>query len=198
MRLVVGLGNPGAEYVFSRHNLGFRVVERAAERLKLAWRPGAGPYLEARSLERGDFALVKPTTYMNASGEALGAFALRGELVLEELLVVVDDLDLPTGQLRLRRSGSDGGHRGLRSIIAALGSGEFARLRVGIASPRAGRDAAEFVLDDRLEPDEVRALDASIDSASEAVILWRSWAPIEELMNRFNRRIDRIDRNPEP
>src|SRR5690349_17791324 len=108
MRLVVGLGNPGPEYALSRHNLGFRVVERAAERLGLAWRAGAGPFDEARGVERGEpFALVKPTTFMNASGEALLAFAQQGELALDQLLVVLDDLDLPTGQLRLRRRGSD-------------------------------------------------------------------------------------------
>lgn len=191
MRIVVGLGNPGAQYERTLHNLGFQVLDRVAQRLHLPWRAGDGPYLEARGSERGEaFALVKPTTYMNLSGAAVQAFAQRGELDLERLLVVLDDLDLPTGQLRIRKQGSGGGHRGLSSLIAAAGSSDFARLRLGIGSGRSGRDAAEYVLDDPLSPVERTALNASIDSASDAVILWLAWASAEELMNRFNRRID--------
>src|SRR5262245_33606038 len=109
MRIVVGLGNPGAKYERSRHNLGFQVLDRVAQKLKLTFAQGEGEYLEARGSERGEaFVLVKPTTYMNLSGEALREFHARGELYLARLLVVVDDLDLPSGQLRLRTKGSAG------------------------------------------------------------------------------------------
>ena len=191
MKIVVGLGNPGESYVNTRHNLGFRVVDRVAARLQLSWQLDDGPCWVAHGqLAERPFALLKPATFMNLSGRVLEALSARGELEREHLLVVLDDLDLPTGQLRLRKSGSAGGHRGLESIIGSLASPEFLRLRIGIGTLRGDRDAADYVLSTEIEEVERARLEASIDSASEAVILWLSWAAAEDLMTRFNRRID--------
>jgi PTH1 family peptidyl-tRNA hydrolase len=192
MRIVIGLGNPGERYAATRHNLGFLVVERAAERLGLSWVEEAGRLSLVARGRRGDesFALAKPQTFMNASGEALVQLAGQDGIDRDGLLVVLDDLDLPTGQLRIRRRGSAGGHRGLESIIASLESPEFARLRIGIGSERAQQDAADYVLAPTEDEVERARLQRSVDSACEAVILWLSWASAEDLMNRFNRRID--------
>jgi peptidyl-tRNA hydrolase, PTH1 family len=176
MRIVVGLGNP---------------VERAADRLGLAWAEEDGPSLVARGRRNEQpFALVKPQTFMNLSGRAVARHAVLGELALADLLVVLDDLDLPSGSLRIRKRGSAGGHRGLESIIEVLGSAHFARLRIGIGSAREQRDAGEYVLAPAEDDADLPLLERSVDSACEAVILWLSWASAEDLMNRFNRRID--------
>jgi PTH1 family peptidyl-tRNA hydrolase len=191
MRIVVGLGNPGERYAATRHNLGFQVVERAADRLGLSWAEEQGPSLVARGRrDEQPFALVKPQTFMNLSGRAVAPLAAVGELALADLLVVLDDLDLPSGRLRVRKRGSAGGHHGLESIIEVLGSTDFARLRIGIGSAREERDAGEYVLTPTEDEADLPLLQRSVDSACEAVILWLSWASAEDLMNRFNRRID--------
>ncbi|MFO0985070.1 MAG: aminoacyl-tRNA hydrolase [Planctomycetota bacterium] len=167
MRIVVGLGNPGAQYERTLHNLGFQVLDRVAQRLHLPWRAGDGPYLEARGSERGEaFALVKPTTYMNLSGAAVQAFAQRGELDPRALA---------------RRAGRPGpAHGAAADPQAGLGRrtsrleladrrGWQQRLRAAAARHRLGPaagDAAEYVLGDPLSPVERTALNASIDSAS--------------------------------
>src|SRR5258705_12911053 len=140
MKVLVGLGNPGAEYEGTRHNLGFEVVRRVASRLKVRLKEGKGPALSARTSRGGDdVLLVCPLTYMNDSGEALARLDPGRTFDPAEVLVVCDDLALPTGRMRLRASGSDGGHRGLRSIEARLGSAGYPRLRIGIgASPGQG------------------------------------------------------------
>src|ERR687893_2422854 len=141
MKVICGLGNPGERYRLTRHNVGFRVVDLLADR----WghtgegrvRDGAA-VLEVRRPEPiGRVLMLKPQRYMNLSGRVLGAALRQTEVdVVDDLLVVADDIDLPLGRVRLRRSGSAGGHNGLRDIIDALGTNEFARLRVGIG--RAG------------------------------------------------------------
>src|SRR6059058_4771261 len=132
--LIVGLGNPGAEYAKTRHNAGFLLVERLAENWKANW--GLERKFNARltRAERtfGRVWLCEPQTYMNSSGEAVAAVVDFYQIGLSRLLVVVDDADLPLGQLRLRPGGSSGGHHGLESIEQHLGSGNFARLRIGI------------------------------------------------------------------
>jgi PTH1 family peptidyl-tRNA hydrolase len=150
MVLIVGLGNPGAEYEWSRHNLGFMLID------KLSKDTGIDKYLrECRSfvgrgeIERRRVKLVKPQTYMNLSGEAVSCLVAKHKLAPpgENLIVVSDDLALPFGKIRIRARGSAGGHNGLKSIIAALGTQEFTRLRIGIQPEHPVSDSKRFVLD---------------------------------------------------
>jgi len=167
----VGLGNPGRQYAQTRHNIGWMVLDRLAERARWSDRPARG---SAAAIVSGryrglDLALVKPHTFMNLSGGAVRKVLVRFRAPLEELLVVVDDFALPFGRLRFREAGSSGGHNGLESIIGELGSGRFARLRVGIGEP--GGDAVDHVLS-RFSAHERRALDEVIDAAADAVEDW--------------------------
>nr|MBA2570220.1 aminoacyl-tRNA hydrolase [Chloroflexota bacterium] len=146
MKIVVGLGNPGRQYEATRHNVGWMVLDRIADRA--GW-SGRAKARDAAAVARGrhgdlDLVLVKPTTYMNLSGLAVRKVLARERAPLEDLLVVVDDFALPLGRLRLREEGSAGGHNGLRSIIAEMGTQRFARLRVGIGEP--SRQAVDHVL----------------------------------------------------
>ncbi|MBP2680736.1 MAG: peptidyl-tRNA hydrolase, family [Candidatus Krumholzibacteriota bacterium] len=145
--IVVGLGNPGPRYASTRHNLGFRVVDRlAADHGGYRWEDRGTSLIARVALDLRDVLLVKPLTYMNLSGRALSDLPVEGEPSAQEILVVVDDIALPLGQIRLRRRGSDGGHNGLKSIIAELGSADFPRIRLGVGPVPPGWDAAEFVL----------------------------------------------------
>ena len=170
MKIVVGLGNPGRQYAATRHNVGWMVVERLADRA--GW--GAGRERDAARVVWGryrdlDLALVKPLTFMNESGLAVRKVLAREHAPLDELLVVCDDFALPFGRLRLRADGSAGGHNGLRSIIGELGSQAFARLRVGIGEPGAG--AIDHVLS-RFDAVERAVLPEVIDAAADAVEEW--------------------------
>ncbi len=170
MKIVVGLGNPGRQYAATRHNVGWMVVERLADRA--GW--GDGRERDAARVVWGryhdlDLTLVKPLTFMNDSGLAVRKVLAREHAPLDELLVVYDDFALPFGRLRLRAAGSAGGHNGLRSIIGELGSQAFARLRVGIGEPGSG--AIDHVLS-RFQADERAVLPAVIDAAADAVEAW--------------------------
>jgi PTH1 family peptidyl-tRNA hydrolase len=145
--VVVGLGNPGSRYAPTRHNLGFRVVDRlaAAHRVR-SWEERRTCVVARIARGSAGILLVKPHTYMNLSGMAIAELRSERELAPEEILVVVDDIALPLGQLRLRRRGSDGGHNGLKSVISELGTSGFPRLRLGIGPLPEGVDAAEYVL----------------------------------------------------
>jgi PTH1 family peptidyl-tRNA hydrolase len=171
MKVVVGLGNPGRQYEETRHNVGWMVLDRLAERA--GWTGHARARDAAASVYgryRGlDLMLVKPTTYMNLSGVAVRKVLARQRAPLEDMLVVVDDFDLPLGKLRLREHGSAGTHNGLRSIVGELGSQEFARLRVGIGDP--STKAIDHVLG-RFTPAEKRTLELVIDAAADAVEDW--------------------------
>lgn len=190
-RLIVGLGNPGPEYAATRHNVGFRVVDRLAERHHLPGWKRRGNRLETAGAVAGrDVTLLKPLTYMNRSGEALAARARAEPLEPRELLVVFDELALPLGRIRLRPSGSDGGHNGMRSLIARLGTGDFPRLRVGIAPVDADggamqvEDGADYVLAP-FRRNERSAIEDAIDRAADAIecVLAES---LSGAMNRFN------------
>jgi PTH1 family peptidyl-tRNA hydrolase len=170
-KIVVGLGNPGARYEKTRHNIGWLVLDRLADRV------GAGSRVkskDAAATVRGrlgddELILVKPMTYMNLSGVAVRKVLARERAPMEDLLVIVDDMALPFGKLRLRERGSAGGHNGLRSIIGEMGTQDFTRLRVGIGSAKEG--AVEHVLGG-FEHAEQRHLDAIIDAAADAAELW--------------------------
>ncbi len=190
MKLVVGLGNPGRRYERTRHNVGFRVAERLRERWRL-WEPQErfeGRFARGRVASLGglDVGVLEPQTFMNESGGSLAA-ALR-KLPVEdpsrELLIVLDDADLPFGRLRLRAGGGDGGHRGLADVIETLGRRDLPRLRFGIGRPSLPMETADFVLA-RFSPEEEKALPGHLDRAAEAVETFLG-AGIAEAMNRFN------------
>ncbi|MBV9492208.1 MAG: aminoacyl-tRNA hydrolase [Verrucomicrobia bacterium] len=181
LRLVAGLGNPGREYHQTRHNIGFMVLDRMAERHGLAFAQASNWGCQWCRWEES--LLVKPLTYMNRSGDAIGAIGRYYKIAPEEMLVVVDDVALPLGRLRLRREGSDGGHNGLRSIIAHCGE-TFARLRIGVGAADPGQ-LVEHVLS-RFRPDELEAVERAVMRAAEAIAHVRAHG-ITAAMNEFNR-----------
>lgn len=171
MKIVVGLGNPGEQYSQTRHNIGWMVLDRLADRA--GW-SGRGRNRDASAIVQGrfrglDLLLVKPLTYMNESGLAVRKALARERAPLSEMLVVVDDFALPFGKLRFREGGSAGGHNGLRSIVDELGTEKFSRLRVGIGEP--GRDAIDHVLS-QFSRGEKRRLPELLDAAADAVEAW--------------------------
>ena len=186
MKVICGLGNPGEQYRLTRHNVGFRVVDLLADRWALTGqgrvKDGAG-LLEVRRPEPIDkVLLVKPLRYMNRSGGPLRAATRQTDLdVTTDLLVVTDDIDLPLGRIRLRRSGSAGGHNGLRDIISIFGTNEFNRLRVGVG--RAG-EAVDHVLAG-FRPDERELSDEMVALGADAAERWLLEG-IDEAMNAFN------------
>lgn len=160
MMVVIGLGNPGPEYAWTRHNAGFLVLDRLAARHGLAFRKQ--PLFESSRFGRN--LLVRPLTYMNRSGEALKS--VRSKNPVDGLLVVSDDLYLPLGTLRIRERGGDGGHNGLKSIIESWGDGEFPRLRIGVGEPEGDRDSADYVLA-RFRPEERPVITEALDRAAD-------------------------------
>ncbi|MBN1257552.1 MAG: aminoacyl-tRNA hydrolase [Planctomycetes bacterium] len=204
--LVVGLGNPGLRYAYSRHNIGFRVMDILAERWESNWNEDASGALLSQSSQKvgtdleGEegkqaikIALAKPLTYMNLSGTAVAALCDNLNLMPESLLVVVDDLNLPLGQLRLRSRGSDGGHNGLASIADCLATEEYNRLRVGIgiATVPGCEDAVSHVLGAFTPAEEVQ-IKKAVERAADCVEDWiqRGLAYCQEV---YNRQIDILD-----
>ena len=185
LRLIVGLGNPGSEYRETRHNAGYRVVEVLASRLKTSWSAEKKFFADLAMAESGDgrVCLVKPTTYMNASGEAVGALARFHKLDPARVAVVVDDADLPLGELRMRGSGGTGGHHGLESVESHLASRDYARLRVGIGRRGEKRDIAGFVLG-RVSREEAPEFEAALNRAADQLECWIAEG-IATAMNRF-------------
>jgi len=170
VRVVVGLGNPGAKYTNTRHNVGFRVVAALAEGLGTELLAGRGDFVTGTGTFAGkDVRLVLPLTYMNASGRAVRQVVETMDAGLHDLLVVCDDVHLPLGHLRLRRSGSDGGHNGLASIIDSLDDDSFARLRVGVDASPESQDQAEYVLEP-FEDHELETAERMIKDAASAVL----------------------------
>lgn len=189
MKLIAGLGNPGPKYAESRHNVGFMVVDELARR----WQTDVSRYDrhvhgQLGRAERGEtLLLLKPQTYMNLSGQSVAACARYFKIDRGDVLVVIDDLDLPVGQLRLRESGSAGGHRGLEDVIRHFGGPDVPRLRVGIGKV----DKAETVdhVLGRFSSDERAVMQAAIQGAADATECWVSEG-MTAAMNKFNRRKD--------
>lgn len=182
--IVLGLGNPGAEYAHTRHNIGFDVIDILASRHRIRLnlhrdhaRYGLGRIADVPVL------LAKPMTYMNRSGEAARALLQRYPLEPARLLVIVDDVALPPGKIRVRPSGSDGGHNGLESIIQCLGTQAFPRVRVGIGSPPPGQ-MVEYVLS-RFSPQEQPIIEEALQRAADAVEVAIAEG-VQAAMNRFN------------
>lgn len=165
LRLVTGLGNPGPQYTGTRHNIGFMVIDCLAGKHEVTFSKSAAWNSELGKW--GDIFLVKPLCYMNRSGEAIGRLANYFKLQSEEVLVVVDDVALPLGRLRLRASGSDGGHNGLKSMILHLGEA-FMRLRVGIGASNGSEALVDHVLGE-FDRSEKLAIGKAIERAAEAI-----------------------------
>lgn len=184
MKLVVGLGNPGAKYAATRHNVGFMVVDRLAERAGVAVTKKQCSALTAIATIAGEkVCLAKPQTYMNLSGDAVGCLLRYYKLTPLDLLVVYDERDLPLGKIRLREKGSAGGHRGMESIIGVMGSSDFPRLRIGIGRPRE-MGAVEHVLGAFSSEERAVAVEA-ICRATEAVEMALREG-LDAAMNRYN------------
>ena len=188
MKLVAGLGNPGPQYAESRHNIGFLVADELARRWQVDLtgydRRFEGQLGEAQRGEQR-VVLLKPATYMNLSGRSVGAVWRFYKMTLADVLVVIDDLDLPVGALRLRADGSAGGQKGLADVLLALGSPQVARLRIGIG--RVHRTATVGHVLGKFAPDERPEVDAAIKRAADAAECWLSRG-IAAAMNEFNRR----------
>lgn len=184
-KMVVGLGNPGSEYVDTRHNVGFRVIDLLAEALQIDVRKrkfsaifGLGEFADKKLI------LLKPWRFMNCSGEPVATAMGFYKLSVGDLLVVTDDMALELGRIRIRAKGSSGGHKGLADVIEKLGTESVGRLRIGIG-PSDREDAVDFVLDKPTEA-ERPLLDGAIARAQEAALCWVQYG-VESAMNEFNR-----------
>lgn len=184
IRMVVGLGNPGREYVGTRHNAGFRVIDSLAQRLKIdVRRRKFGAYLGESGFADKKLILLKPRQFMNCSGQVVATAVGFYRLALSDLLVVSDDMDLEPGRIRIRAGGSAGGHKGLVDIMEKLGTEEIGRLRIGIGHSVTDT-AVDFVLDKPTEA-ERPLLDDAVAMAAEAVLCWVEYG-VEAAMNKFN------------
>jgi PTH1 family peptidyl-tRNA hydrolase len=186
VKAIVGLGNPGERYRGTRHNVGFAVVDQLAERFQLGgFQPAPFDALVARWRRPADepVLIAKPLTYMNLSGEAVGALLHYFKIEVPDLLVVVDEVQLPLGRLRARARGSAGGHNGLKSIVAHLGE-DFPRLRIGVGRGDARRDLADHVLA-RFDTDEAAEVERMIGRAADAAETFIT-SGIAAVMNGFN------------
>ncbi len=187
LHLIAGLGNPGPEYAATRHNIGFVLVERLAADWKAAWKVERKFRARLARVKRGGerVILCQPQTFMNESGVAVGALARFYQLAAPRVLIVVDDADLPLGQIRLRPEGSSGGHHGLESIERALGGRGYPRLRLGIGRrAEDDREITDYVLG-RFSAAERLPMDEVLDRAARQVDCWLN-AGIMKAMNEFN------------
>ena len=186
MKLVVGLGNPGATYARTRHNLGFRVVGRLAQELQIPLRRSlrCRARMGRGNVEGKDTTLFLPETFMNRSGEPVARWLRAEKIPLGEMLVVVDDLHLPLGQLRIRASGSEGGHQGLASVIEGIGSRGFPRLRLGMGAPKEKKAWEDYVLEP-FRRDEQPLVEKMVEEAVACCRLWIAKGT-QSCANRFN------------
>lgn len=187
--LIVGLGNPGKEYAQTRHNAGFLVVEKLAERYRAKWKPEKKfqSRLAATEREGQRVLLCEPQTFMNASGEAVAPIIKFYQVPSGRMLVAVDDADLPLGTIRLRANGSSGGHHGLESIEQHLGTRNFPRVRIGIGRMEGAREITDYVLG-KFQPEERALVEKVLTLVCEQVECWLDTG-IEKAMNQFNRTI---------
>ena len=187
--LIAGLGNPGREYRESRHNFGFLVIDRLAERLNVQFTKEQQKALIATAAYEGrKLILVKPQTYMNESGKAVVPLLHYYKIPQDHLFVIHDDMDLPFGTLRIRPNGSNGGQKGMGSIISQLGSQEFCRLRCGIGHPPGQMEVVDFVLN-KFGKEEEELLPAVLDKASSCAMDFVTQG-ITWCMNHYNGRVE--------
>jgi peptidyl-tRNA hydrolase, PTH1 family len=186
LHVIVGLGNPGSEYARTRHNAGFMLVERLAERWSAGWRDEKkfSARIAWTEWQGRRVLLAQPQTYMNSSGEAVGPLARYYQAPMERVLVTVDDADLPLGHLRLRPGGGTGGHHGLESIERCVGTADFPRLRIGIGRRNGAREITSYVLS-RFDSTELALVDRVLDTACGQAECWLA-AGIQMAMTQFN------------
>lgn len=188
MRLIVGLGNPGVRYRSSRHNVGFRCVDFLAKKWDIATKDRRAKAVLGQGYHSGEEVVVaKPRTFMNNSGEGIAYLLTRFRARPEDLVVIYDEMELPLGRLRIRPEGSDGGHNGMKSIIAALGTQEFPRIRVGIGPPTEGGASVPHVLG-RFSAEEEGVVSAAVNRVAAAVECMLEEG-IDAAMSQFNREV---------
>jgi PTH1 family peptidyl-tRNA hydrolase len=192
MKMIAGLGNPGRKYAGTRHNVGFDVLDLLADRHRLVWESAPAEALIAKWRFAG-VLLAKPLTFMNLSGHAVGELLRYFKIDVSDLLVVVDDVNLELGRLRARAGGSAGGHNGLKSLIAQLGTEEFARLRVGVGRGDDRRDLGDHVLA-TFDPAERAIVADTVSRTADAVELFAAEG-IAPVMNRFNRKEEKEEKD---
>ena len=190
MKLIVGLGNPGIEYQFTLHNLGFLTIDRIAERCGVFVDNRHARAMTGRARIGSEAVLLaKPETSMNLSGMSVRELVAKHEIdPHQDLIVIYDDLDLPFGSLRVRPKGSPGTHNGMKSISGALDSEDFARIRIGIAPDKKLSDGAKYVLS-QIKKSQVQIVDEALDNAADAVEVIITQG-IQTAMNRFNRKTE--------
>ncbi len=188
MKLIVGLGNPGAEYERSRHNIGWMVADAFAAKFRIAVSKHEKDALTGTGrVAGGNVLVVKPLTYMNNSGDAVALLKNAYAESLDDVMIIYDEIDLPLGRLRIRPNGSSGTHNGMRSIVASLASEQFPRLRFGVRGPGYSETnrLRDYVLDDFEEP-ELPIVDLSIERSLDALVLFAR-GDLKRAMNTFNR-----------
>ncbi|MFG6497498.1 aminoacyl-tRNA hydrolase [Fictibacillus sp. UD] len=185
MKLFIGLGNPGSRFDGTRHNIGFEVIDKLSDSLNIPMQQTKFKGLYGTGFVGGEKVfLLKPLTYMNLSGECIGPFMDYFQIPLEDMVVVYDDLDTIPGKLRLRTKGSAGGHNGIRSMIAHLGTQEFKRIRFGIGRPTNQQPVPDFVLN-RFSKDEQIDVESGIDRSVKACAAFIETS-FDKVMNKFN------------
>lgn len=187
MKLIAGLGNPGAQYRGTRHNVGFEVVDLLASRHGAGFEAAKvdGVIARLRGPAGDDALLLKPLTFMNLSGEAVQGIAHYFKIEAPDILIVADDVNLPLGRLRVRKTGTEGGHNGLRSVAQMLGTIDYPRLRVGVGRGDTRRELADHVLS-RFDADEIPGIEAAIARAADAAEAFLT-SDIDAVMNTYNR-----------
>ncbi|ELK43037.1 aminoacyl-tRNA hydrolase [Brevibacillus agri] len=185
MKVIIGLGNPGKKYEDTRHNAGFMAIDKISDKWGIPVAQNKFRALVGEGRVEGEkVLLVKPQTYMNLSGESVAEVLKFYKLTPDELVVIFDDLDLPTGQLRLREKGSAGGHNGIKSMIQHLGTQEFKRIKVGIGRPEPGRSVSDYVLQS-FPAAERPQIQEAVGHAADAAAMWTR-EPFIKVMNHFN------------
>ncbi|MCL1632466.1 aminoacyl-tRNA hydrolase [Sporolactobacillus sp. CPB3-1] len=186
MKVIVGLGNPGSEYAHTRHNIGFEVIDSISGQSGIHLQKNKFNALFGKGTVNGEtLLLVKPLTYMNASGEAVAPLLRFFKVTAGDLLVIHDDMDLPVGKIRLRQKGSSGGHNGIKSIIQHIKTQEFARIKVGIGHPQHTRESVVRYVLQGFSNDEQILIDSAITRAADAAKDWLT-VPFPQVMNRYN------------
>lgn len=186
MKLIVGLGNPGNEYKQTRHNAGFMVIDELASVYNIAVnKKKYKSFFGKDSINDTEVVLAKPQTFMNLSGDSVAQMIKGFNLSADDLIIIYDDMDMDIGRIRIRDKGSHGGHRGVRSIIDAIGTDSFVRIKIGIGRPRAGMDSSDYVLTN-FKKDELPILKEAIKRASDALSFLIKGDTVAA-MNRFNK-----------
>ena len=196
MRVIVGLGNPGTQYDWTPHNIGFLAIDAIAERAGIrVTRPESKSHVGLGKLAGEDVVLAKPQTFMNLSGGAVRMLLERYECGPEDLIVVSDEAMLPWGMLRIRERGSAGGHNGLNSIIGSLGTNEFIRIRLGVGPEHPLGDMADYVLGVMRKPEREIAGQMAVETAEAVAMILTEG--VGQAMTRFNKRVESAEKDSE-